>query len=68
MLVEERAEVFVDGAIGLPAVGAEHRLGRAACRRETETASGGKTITEKTPLDSFPLYKRQAKGAPLVLQ
>ena len=35
---------------------------------ETETAGGGKTITEATPLDSFPLYKRQAKGAPLVLQ
>ena len=36
---------------------------------ETETADGGKTMaTEKTPLDSFPLYKRQAEGAPLALQ
>ena len=30
MVGGERVEVFVDGAVGLPAVGAEHRPGRAA--------------------------------------
>ena len=25
---------------------------------ETDTSAGGKNITEVTPLDSFPLYKR----------
>ena len=25
---------------------------------ETDTSSGGKEITEATPLDTFPLYKR----------
>ena len=28
---------------------------------ETDTSAGGKNITERTPLDTFPLYKRAVK-------
>ena len=27
---------------------------------ETDTSAGGKNITEPTPLDTFPLYKRHS--------
>ena len=31
---------------------------------ETDTSTGGKNITEATPLATFPLYKRQQKPSP----
>ena len=31
--------------------------------RQTDTSMGGKNISEPTPLDTFPLYRREAVAA-----